>query len=538
MGVVVKRERPDQRRHHRVTAPFYVFLAGAKHRVVDWSMGGFYVADVPGTLPEPGEEFSIQCSLPFQGFEVSFDATCEVVRVEPGRHGFAARFSQIGERERELMSHFLEELVRGSMSEVADTIQRIDVPVTPASLEPKKAASPGGLPVRRWPVKAVMMTGFYGMFGLGLFSYAGLLVYSNYYRMEVQTAVISAPVETVASQVDGRIQWTSRKPGDTVTSGEIVVKVIDHQLEREIELAEIAVQERVAQLNFLKRRHSDELERMKGFNTVETSDLEQSKLGVESVTAQLQAAEQQYGRLAILHRKGFATDMKLEESEKLVATLKKTLESKKVEFKSRVDLANQTDGRWHYTGQNMVGDLTQLGAQVKLAENEVQLAQQKHQALINHKTRLAAHAPFDGTLLELPHVNYGSVKRGDVIAVIEQRKQREVTAFLNQDEVVKVGLGDEVLLYVPALSETLKGRIRQIDRTSGFLKEQGTAQAPSYRWRGASDRSAKVLISFVESKKVEDFEKYRSGLPVVVVFPQRSTRTLNTMIGQKLSNVF
>ena len=27
--------------------------------------------------------------------------------------------------------------------------------------------------------------------------------------------------------------------------------------------------------------------------------------------------------LAILHRKGFATDMKLEESEKLVATLKK-----------------------------------------------------------------------------------------------------------------------------------------------------------------------------------------------------------------------
>ena len=58
-------------------------------------------------------------------------------------------FNGMHERERELMSHFLEELVRGSMSEVADKIQRMDVPGTPASLEPKKAASPGGLPVRR-----------------------------------------------------------------------------------------------------------------------------------------------------------------------------------------------------------------------------------------------------------------------------------------------------------------------------------------------------------------------------------------------------
>ena len=536
MSVAVRRERPDQRRHHRVSAPFYIAYGDAKLRVTDWSLGGFFVADVPGELPEPGDELDIQCTLPFQGFEVSFDTICQVIRSDEKRRGFAAQFIEMGERERELMSHFLEELVRGSMSEVADTIQRIDVPVTPASLEPKKPLQIKGLPVKRWPVKAVIMTAFYGLFGLGLFSYAGLLVYTNFYRLEVQTAVISAPVEMVSSQVDGRIQWTSKKPGDNVLSGEMIVKVIDNHLEREIELAEIAVKERVAQLNFLKRRQGDELERMKGFTTVETKDLEQAKIDVESVVAQVQAAEQQYGRLALLHRKGFTTDMKLEDAEKLVATLKKTLESKKVEFKSRVDLANQTDGRWHYTGQNMVGEISQLDAQVKLAENEVQHAQQKHQALVNHKTRLAAHAPFDGTLLELPHVDHGAVKRGDVIAVIEQRKQREVTAFLNQDEVAKVGLGDEVLLYVPALGETLKGRIRQIDRTTGFMKEQNGAQAGGYRWRGNADRSAKVMIGFSEPAKVVDGDKYRAGLPVVVVFPQRSTRTLSSMIGQKFSN--
>lgn len=537
MGVVVRRERPDQRRHHRVSAPFFITYGAKRLRVTDWSLGGFLVMGVGEPLPAPGDEIQVHCSLPFQGFEVSFDCICSIVRVDERGDGFAAQFAEIGERERELMSHFIEELVRGAMTEVADTIQRIDVPVTPASLEPKKPASLKGLPVRRWPVKAVVMTAFYGFFGLGLFSYAGLLMYTNFYRMEVQTAVITAPIETVASQVDGRIEWTLKRPGDAIKSGEVVVKVIDNQLEREIELADIAVTERKAQLLFLKRRQSNEYDRMKSYTTVETKSLEQAKLEMESVEAQLQAAEQQYGRLAMLHRKGFTTDAKIEDAEKSVATLKKTLESRKVELKSRVEIANQTEGKWHYTGQNMVGEIGQLEAQVKLAEHEVQLAQQRSNALSNHKSRLAVQAPFDGTVLDLPHVNQGVVRRGDVIAILEQRQQRQVTAFLSQDEIIRVGLGDEVLLYVPALSETLKGRIRQIDRTSGFVKEQNAAQQPGYRWRASSDRSAKVLIDFQDTKRVEDVDKYRSGLPVVVVFPQRTTRTLSAIIGQKFSSV-
>jgi len=537
MGVVVRRERPDQRRHHRVAAPFFVTYGSHRLRVTNWSLGGFLVEDVPDELPEVGDELQIHCALPFQGFEVSFNCGCRVVRVNPEKASFAAQFVEIGERERELMSHFIEELVRGAMTEVADTIQRIDVPVTPASLEPKKAPSLKGLPVKRWPVKAVLMTGFYGFFGLGLFSYAGLLMYTNFYRMEVQTAVITAPIETVASQVDGRIEWTRKRPGDDVRSGDVVVRVVDNQLEREIEMAEITIKERKAQLLFLKRRQANEYDRMKNYTTVESKSLEQARLDVEAIEAQLQAAEQQYGRLAILHRRGFTTDTKIEEAEKTVATLKKTLESKQVELRSRVEVANQTDGRWHYNGQNMVGEIGQLEAQIKLAENEVQLAQQRQAALVNHKNRLAVQAPFDGTVLELPHVNQGVVRRGDVIAILEQRKLREVTAYLSQDEVVRVGLGDEVLLFVPALNETLKGRIRQIDRTSGFVREVNGTQPPGYRWRGSNDRSAKVLIDFEDPKRVEDVERYRSGLPVVVIFPQRSSRSLTALMGQRSANI-
>jgi multidrug resistance efflux pump len=534
MGVKVKRERPDQRRHHRVTAPLHVTLDGYRVRTTNWSLGGFRVDSYPGPLPSIGDQLPIHVSLPFQGFEVSFEVQAEVVRDDPATAMFACQFNELGERERDLMQHFIEELVRGSMVDVQDTIQRIDVPVTPASLEPTKSRS-AEVPLRRWPIKAMLMTSLYGVIGIGIFGYTALLGYSNFYRLEVQTAVITAPIETVASQVDGKVQWSTVKPGDVVKQGDLVLGVIDNQIERELELSSIAVKEKRSQLSYLQTRLRDESSRMRSFSTVLVKNVEQAKLEMESVAAQLQAAQQQYGRFAHLHMKGYTTDAKFEDAEKLVATLKKTLESKKVELESQTKLVGQNQGRWHYTGQNLVGETAQLEAELARSESDVQLSLQKHEALLAHKNRLAVLAPFDGTVLELPHVDRGAVRKGDVIAILEQRHLRQVTAFLNQDEVLKIGQGDEVLLYVPALGETLKGRVQQIDRTTGFVKEQNTAQNPGYRWRGAVDRSAKVTITFNDATKVADVERYRSGLPVVAVFPQRSTNAMTGSLKQKLS---
>ncbi|HRD75802.1 MAG TPA: PilZ domain-containing protein, partial [Hyphomicrobiaceae bacterium] len=259
MAVKIKRERPDQRRHHRVTAPMYVHIDGRRYRATDWSLGGLRLDGVEGELPTIGSELALQLTLPFQGFDVTFDAKVEVMRFDADARMIGCRFTELGERERELMSHFIEELVRGTMVDVEDTIQRIDVPVTPASLQPD-ASPPKAVPVRRRPSKALVMSAVYAVLGFLVFGYTGLLLYSNFYRLEVQTAVIASPVESVASQAEGRIKTGSLKPGDTVRSGESIVTLVDNQLEREIELAEIAVKEQKAKLIYMKRRHADELE--------------------------------------------------------------------------------------------------------------------------------------------------------------------------------------------------------------------------------------------------------------------------------------
>jgi multidrug resistance efflux pump len=532
MSVKVKRERADQRRHHRVTAPIFVDVGGHRLRAADWSLGGLRIESYPDAIPAVGAEVLLQLTLPFQGFDVSFDAKSECVRSDEAAGMFAVRFTVLGERERELMSHFIEELIRGSMVNVEDTIQRIDVPVTPASLQPDVSPT-SRLPVRRWPVKTVAMTTIYGILGLIVFGYTGLLGYTNFYRMEVQTAVISAPVDTVSAPVDGRVGWTAVKPGDAVKTGDVIVNVFDHQLEREIELADIAIREQKAKLLYAKQRHADELARLKGFAGVEIKNLEQTKLDLEGLEAQVRAAEQQYGRLKFLHGKGFTTDTMLENAEKLFITLKKQLESKRVELSARIELAGDGAGQRFYNGTNLIGDAGQTEAQVRLAENEVSVMQQRHVALLNHRTRLAVQAPFDGNILELPRVDKGSIKRGDIIAIIEQRRNRQVTAYLNQDEILKIGMGDAATVFVPALGETLKGHVIKVDRTSGFVHEQDQRHTPGYNWRGPTDRSAKVTISFDEPARVADPDRYRSGLPVVVIFPQRSTNSLLTSIKQK-----
>jgi hypothetical protein len=84
----------------------------------------------------------------------------------------------------------------------------------------------------------------------------------------------------------------------------------------------------------------------------------------------------------------------------------------------------------------------------------------------------------------------------------------------------------------------VKGRVRRIDRTSGFVHEQDQRQNPGYAWRGPTDRSAKVTIEFLDERKVADVERYRSGLPVVAVFERRSTNALLAAIKKQLAVVF
>lgn len=538
MTVKIRRERPDQRRHHRVTAPLFVVTGGERVRAADWSLGGLRVEAFPGELPATGANIPLDLTLPFQGFDVSFAVKAEVVRTNPTTGMFAVRFTEIGERERELMQHFIEELVRGAMTDVEDTIQRIDVPVTPASLQPDpKPSAPQiakHLPPKRLPLKTMAISSAYILAGALIFIYAAVLGYTNFFRLEVKTAVITAPAVSIEAQVDGRVDLGGLKPGDPVSKGDVLLEIYDAKLERELAMADLEIKKRKAKLSYLKSKYASELERIEGFATVEIKNVRQAKLDIEATEADLASARRNEKRLRHLFDRGYTTAAKMEEAETRVIQLEKRLEHQRIELTSRAELAKSNIGKRLYTGDDFIGKSDDLRAEVALASHEVELAEKELAATRILKVARAIKSPFTGTVLKLPRLDDTPVRRGDVVAIVEQRRKREVTAFLTQDEVLKIGLGDDALLYIPALGESVKGRVVAIDRTSGFFREQDQRVSPGYGWRGPKDRTARVTLRFEDPEKVADSERYRSGLPVVVVFEQRTTNALFSAMRNKL----
>lgn len=521
MSVKIKRERADQRRHHRVTAPLYLEISGQKLRASDWSLSGVKIDDFDGELPQLGAELELSITLPFQGFNVSFEAKGEVVRVSSNDHTFALQYTEVGEREQELMQHFIEELVRGSMTDVEDTIQRIDVPVTPASLTPDTAKIDQVVPVRRWPIKTMVMSTFYLLFGTFVIGYAFVLAYTNFFRLEIQTAVISAPIETIEAPVDGHVNWSEYKAGQDVGEGDVVIRLTDGALERDIRLADIAILERRARLKFLKQKYASEKDRLESYATVQNKNVEQTSAELSALKQRLSIAKANVQRLQQLYGKGYTTVMRLDVARDDVIQLENEIANRAIELKSRVALAKKNLGKHLFNGREIVGNAPSLKAEIEFAEREIDLATKRKEPLLIQREELVVRAPFDGTLRKLPRPDNGRVARGDVIAVIEQRRNRNVTAYLNQDEVMSVGIGDVVNIFIPALGETQGGRVINIDRTAGFVREQQRQQLPGYRWRGPTDRSALVEIAFERPDLVADYDRYRSGLPVVAIFERR-----------------
>jgi multidrug resistance efflux pump len=535
MAVQVKRERPDQRRHHRVTAPLFVRLLGTdiKVRATDWSLGGVRIDNYPIEPPELGSEIGLQVTLPFQGFDITFEADARVVRRAPAEKSFAIEFVKLGERESSLMAHFIEDLVRGMMSPTEETIQRIDVPITPVSTEPDPNPK-NVIKETKIPLRQLVWASVYAVLGFMVFGYTALVLYSNLFRMEVQTAVVSAPIVEVKAQGDGNLSFMRISTGDRVEAGETAVYFADYDLEKQIDLAKLQIQEREAELNHIMQKRAAELEKMTEYAAVEISDIEKTKVDVEGLEAERQAAQARLNRVSKLQKDGLATKTQLDEANRWLIAARSRLESKKVELKEQMRLADAGIGKHYFNGREFVGNLAEIDANIKLARYQISLSHQAHEALLKHRERMAIKAPFSGKVLEMPYPENAAVRRGDVIAVFENDSQRKVTAFLTQDEVLKVALGDKASVYFPALNGSLRARVTHIDRTSGFKQEISRR----YSWRGAEDRSAEVTLEFIDDEDGDTAEQVTSGMPVVVLFEAQSTNPIIAAIWRRVASLF
>ncbi len=526
MPVKTRWERPEVRRFLSVSAPLIVDWHGERVRAEQWSLGGLRVTGTGSPVPEIGSIGPLKLMLPFQGFEMAFQVTAKVVDRDIQTGACEVEFVDLGSRERDLMCHFLDELVRGSMSEVEGTIRRIDVPVQPLALEADAAMpEPGSRPGRT--ANAGLMTALYSIIGLIVFGYFGLLAYGHFFRFEIDTATFSVPTEPVLSHGEGHVQWAAFRPGDEVKAGDVILGVYDNQLERDIELGGISLREKEAKLLLLQRRAGDEPQRISNIATTRSQSVARMRLEIDSLVARQQGVEQEAKRISALPRTS-QNIMRVEENKKRILAYQKAIEGKQLELKARLEReigppAVRPTQSLAQPDATLIRELSPVETQVAQVAQELEFAQLRLQALIAHRDRLAARAPFDGILVGLPRGDKAGVRRGEVVALVEQRAAPTVTAYLSANDALRIGIGDAARVYVPSAGAFLRGKVASIDRTEAISRDRTSApHAMSTRSSGWS----KVDLRVEKPEQLVDRNRFQAGLPVVVQFERRWVSTI------------
>lgn len=512
----IVRERPCQRRHHRVTAPLHVtFGDGAKYRSHDWSLGGVSIEGFETELPALESKHKLLIELPFQGFDISFDVEAVVVRVTEENRAIAFEFEELSERAHDLMSHFIQDLIRGKMGTIEDAICRIDVPVTPISTDPDPNPKEGTA-VRRWPVKTIVMSTLYIALGIFVFGYVGILLYSNVMRLEVQSAVVSAPLQTVKMPVDGIVRPVRFLEGARVRKGEEIARIDNQRLAGRISDAEIKYTEAKEALWRAEQRFRIEKERLKLYQIINRTDRDIVVARIEARKSALEAADSHLARTRTLAKKGYATAAKLDEARNRQAKAAAALREAELDLE-RTTAMDAVSGRRHYNHKEFVTDLDMMAVDVSEARSKFETSAMQLHALQAMQEQQVVRAPFDGRIVTLFQSGDSNVLRDEPLLVLERDSDLTVTAFLDQQEILEVGLNDEAKVFLPALGRHVFARVVAIDRSSAFVD----GKSNHYTWRGTKERTAAVSLRIQRDNR--ETSEIRAGLPAVVIFDRRVT---------------
>lgn len=511
-------ERASQRRHYRVSAPLTIAIEGVPFNAADWSLGGFRISGYQGRL-EVGDGAACLLSIPFQGFQVSFEARATVRRRDPRDGTLACEFSDLNERATAILSHFIDEIVRGYMTPIEDTIQRIDVPVTPVSVNPD-APLPAKPPLRRLRPKALLMSAFYGLAGVVLFAYIASVLHANLFRLEVDTGVVSAPIEPLLAATDGRVTRLHAAPGQLVEAGTPLISLADPDLEEDIAFAEIRVKRARLAVDGLEEEAQLERGKLADYRAFALKQIDKAKSQLSSLDKRLATVRVQAERMQTLVAENWVPQASYEEVAGELARLVGEREQAAISLREREAVLSLVDSGRYFTGERFEGRLDEIEAAIAVATREVELAAEELMALQSRRDGQTIVAPARGRLIQVVKSPGGSTRRGEPIALFERDEDRVVDVFLTQEELLEVGLHDEAVIFFPSTGTRVEARVAAVDRTSGYIDEVES----KYDWRGPQDRSAKVTLSFARLPPAQVRERFTPGLPAIAMFERTRLR--------------
>jgi multidrug resistance efflux pump len=335
-------------------------------------------------------------------------------------------------------------------------------------------------------------------------------------RLKVESAVVSADIETIVSPVNGYISKIFVNLGENVKQGMPLFKIENLDMERQLQLALLNVYESRLDREYYKKLLFNEQQRLRLYKEIGAARLNAAETFIKISEQEQLVAQRTLDRFSSLNKKHFTSEMYVENKRAELKNAQQKLRHAEVQYKIEKFSLDALSKGLYFTGNKAEGIEKDLSAELETTKQKVHLNKLKVKVYEDLMAKLTLTAPFDGKITQILKTAGNTTDNTKPILFIERSNMgKKIVAYLTQEEVVRIGSAEKVKIYVPSTGHTYKGKILEINRSEGFVD---TVKA-QYRWRDFQiDKSAMVTVTIQQSEQQRFDAEVYSGMPVVVYF--------------------
>lgn len=467
-SVTVRYDRASARRHQRVSAPARVEIDGRQYPTKDWSVGGFRLLDFAGD-PRGDEPRPIRFYLNFQGFEIGFEAQARICAFDEAGRSISAEFLALGERETELLRHFVMGVSSGEMTSVSQTLVHMDGPTSVASWGRAPVAGADPLAQEAMRKRSRLTAALYFAVGPIVAGYVLLTGYQSLFRIDIDNAVIVRPTETVVAQGVGYVESMQVKDGQVVSAGQPLFTLMDQDQGRDLESRKHDLELARVDLQTARAANTSAKEQLQIYWGIALHKQQSAAERVAALEVETESAAKNLARVQAIVDAGLDSPAELDKAKALYARVKGELDQARPELELANDAVRAAERGSFYDGFRLIDEGPAAERREREAAARVKLAEQQVVSFHEGTGRTTYRAPFAGRVVRATKSPGSTVNRGETLALIERMDEPpRVFALLNPDQMTRVRLGEQGTVRVPTVQQRYRAVVVRSDKSGAI----------------------------------------------------------------------
>jgi len=488
-------DAPRRRLHKRDLFPLQVEINGSIYFVSQWTLKHFKIVNYSDEV-KLGQDISIKPIVKFRDFNIQFDAIATLLHYDAQNQELIATFKEMAEEHQELLNYFSEALNSGDMVNIDNILRRVDMPVTPASIQLTEMPE---TQKKFQSLKRRLYSSLYLLVGSILLLFTTITLYNNFFLLEVETAFVNSVITPVQSHSQGSIKTILVGNNEQVSAGQPLLTLdishndrIPKQYRLNTAKQQVTLYQALLTDNETRTKHQIRLSQTK---------LNAAKVALQAATL--------HKTLKCNHN--YATEIdrrnpRKRSTECQIARKKITVAQAKVKTStSYLKAAKKSYKNPTKSNRNRNESFAVLQAKLKQAQQKVITIESTPESLSGIET---IYSPVAGKIINIVNLEHQYLNKGQLIAIIQNSNSEQfIEAHITHEEASKLTVGSKAIAYSPVLARDYPMVVKQIDFTDNLL---ALSKLNLFKKHIPKSKNAKIILKFIDKKS----ETLSFSLPV------------------------